>query len=178
MELTYHSKQQVAPNVWEFSLTSARDYQFIPGQYAHFWLPDRTLGYRTFTITSHPTEQTVRFMTRFDQPLSPYKAALLALPTGAQLTVGEAMGDAVLPRLSSTPLVFVAQGLALASYLSILAECESSALSHLDVRERSFHTTLLWVRRSEDDPLEKLIPRGVRNLTRVDLHYPGLRPLA
>jgi ferredoxin-NADP reductase len=74
------------------------------------------------------------------------------------------MGDAVLPRLATTPLVFVAQGIALASYISILTECARSNLAH--------SVTLFWARRDEDNSLEKLIPGKVPNLTRQDILYP------
>jgi ferredoxin-NADP reductase len=80
------------------------------------------------------------------------------------MLIDEPHGDAVLPRLATTPLVFVAQGIALASYISMLLERERSELS------RSI--TLLWARRSEDDRLENLIPGEISDFVRVDIHYP------
>ncbi len=169
MVITFESRVQLANDVWEYVFAPHTPVEYVPGQYARFTFPfhiedPRGKQHRTFTLASHPSEREVRFITRLENPLSIYKQHLAELQPGGTMLIDEPHGDAVLPRLLTTPLVFVAQGIALASYLSMLAECVRSNLTH--------SVTLLWARRSEDNSLEKLIPGEVPQLTQIDFHYP------
>jgi ferredoxin-NADP reductase len=169
MEVSFLGKREVAPNVWEFRFQPETAVEYVAGQYARFTFPfgvsdPHRKQHRTFTLTSHPSESELRFITRLEEPYSVYKQHLHRLEPGDTMLIDEPHGDAVLPRLATTPLVFVAQGIALASYISMLLERERSELS------RSI--TLLWARRSEDDRLENLIPGEISDFVRVDIHYP------
>lgn len=170
MVLVFHEMDEIADDVWEFRFVPKSRVEYVPGQYARFTFPyvipdPRGKQHRTFTLISHPCEQQIRFITRHDETLSNYKQHLFALQPGDIVHIDEPHGDAVLPRLGTTPLVFVAQGIAIASYISMLQECVLSDLGH--------SITLAWTRRSEDNTLEKLIPGEIRLLTRVDVAYPA-----
>jgi ferredoxin-NADP reductase len=167
-EVTFQSKKEVALDVWEYSFSSDAEVEFVPGQYAKFFFPfevadPRGKQHRTFSLTSLPTEPYIRFITRLDAPLSTYKQHLAALRPGDTMRMREPMGDCVLPRLESIPLVFVAQGIALASYLAMFHACAGQKLRH--------PLTLLWARRSEDNRLENLIPSEI-TLGQVNFIYP------
>ncbi|QQS18486.1 FAD-dependent oxidoreductase [Candidatus Saccharibacteria bacterium] len=169
MNVRFISKQVIAPDVCEFCFRPNTEVEYTPGQYARFTFPfhiddPRGKQHRTFSLISHPSDPDIRFITRLNPPLSIYKTHLFALKSGDTMRIDEPHGDAVLPRLATTPIIFVAQGIALASYLSMLDECARSDLAH--------PISLLWVRRGEDDRLENLIPGEVPHLTRIDLHYP------
>jgi ferredoxin-NADP reductase len=168
--LTFTAKAERAPGVWEFCFMPEKPVEYVPGQYARFTFPfhipdPRGKQHRTFTLISHPSEPDIRMLTRLEAPLSAYKQPLSALQPGDSMHIDEPHGDAVLPRLASIPLVFVAQGIGIASYISMLRERESSDLSR--------PITLLWARRSEDDRLENLIPGEIPGITRVDVRYPA-----
>lgn len=166
-EVLFESKQQVAPDVWEFCLRLPHSFEYLPGQYIHALLPsnqDSRGEYRTMSLTSHPSESQLRFITRIENQRSDYKSHLLNLKSGDVLWISQAMGDAILPRQVTTPLIFAAQGIAIASYIAILNECERSDLSH--------SITLFWTRRSEDNSLEMLIPGKNKHVTRYDYIYP------
>lgn len=170
MEVSFLGKREVTPNVWEFRFQPETAVEYVPGQYARFTFPFHITDphgkqHRTFTLTSHPSEPELRFITRLEEPYSVYKQHLHRLKPSDTMLIDEPHGDAVLPRLATTPLVFVAQGIALASYISMLLERERSELS------RSI--TLLWARRSEDDRLENLIPGEIPDFERVEIHYPA-----
>lgn len=165
MQISFVSKREITHTVWEFRFLPDTVVQYTPGQYAHFRLP--ALAHerdRAFSLTSHPSEPEIRFITRFATPLSAYKAALASLHHGDTLHIDEPMGDCILPRLANIPVVFIAQGIAIASYLSMLTECARSNLEH--------RITLLWARRSEDDPLKNLIPGEIPHFKQIDIHYP------
>jgi ferredoxin-NADP reductase len=164
-EIVFLSKAELASGVWRLDFEPSRPIDYVPGQYSHLALSSMPHERaRAFSWVSHPSQTTLSFITRFDSPASDYKQALFALEPGDSCYIDEPMGDAVLPRLATTPLVFVAQGIALASYISILTECARSNLAH--------SVTLFWARRDEDNSLEKLIPGKVPNLTRQDILYP------
>lgn len=165
MQVTYIDRVERAPDVWEFFWSSAPGLEYVPGQYAHFRLSTQPLERaRAFSLTSHPQDPDVRFITRLPQPASTYKTSLFALQPGDTAELDEPMGDCILPRNPTVPLVFVAQGIALASYLAMLAECRSRSLAH--------EITLLWARRSEVNRLENLIPGEITLLNRIDVQYP------
>lgn len=96
-------------------------YYFTPGQYAEMGVTTASGPMaRTMTLTTLPSDKLVGFTTRFDRRHSPYKQALLELTPNAPLTITDAMGDLVLPLSDSIPLVFVAGGVAIASYVSMV----------------------------------------------------------
>jgi ferredoxin-NADP reductase len=96
-------------------------YYFTPGQYADIGVttPSGPVA-RTMTLTTLPSDKLLGFTTRFDRHQSPYKQALLNLKSGDAMSLTDAMGDLVLPLEDTIPLVFVAGGVAIASYISML----------------------------------------------------------
>jgi ferredoxin-NADP reductase len=73
------------------------------------------------TITTEPSDPLIGITTRFsDLPRSSYKQALLTLEPNAAVGLSDAMGDLVLPLDSTMPLVFVAGGVGIASYVSMV----------------------------------------------------------
>ena len=169
MKVVCMGRREVAPGAWEYTFRPEAPLEYVPGQYARFTflshLDDpRDKQYRTFSLTSHPSEGVIRFIVRLDQPLSVFKGPLSELQPGDQMHMSEPLGDTILPRLSTTPLVFVAQGIAIASYISMLNECARSNLSH--------PVSLVWTRRRTDSALSELIPEGAQIVSRVDKVYP------
>lgn len=66
------------------------------------------------------------FIVKILDPHSLYKSALSELASGAMVTVGESMGDLVLPKDPRQPLIFVAGGIGIASYASVLKQLTAS----------------------------------------------------
>jgi ferredoxin-NADP reductase len=201
--LEFASRREVATDVWEFCFVATQPLDFTPGQYAHLQLPQASSEQpRAFSLTSLPDETEVRFITRYSKPPSLYKQALFALQPSDPALLREPMGDCVLPRAADTPVVFVAQGIAIASYIAILTNLCARLCARLDLAHRSQKevtsqvcarsnlaqtnlaqiaqadlaqgrkSTLIWIRRSEDDTLENLIPGEVPCLKRIDIQYP------
>lgn len=169
MRVHFQSRRELVPAVYEYVFKPDSSVEYVPGQYARFTFPfhvndPHEKQHRTFTLISHPSDESIRFITRLEEPLSSYKHHLSNLLPGDVMYIDEPHGDAILPRLASTPLIFVAQGIALASYVSMLRECCLHGLTH--------PITLFWARRNGDDPLENLILGEVPNLARFDFHYP------
>ena len=130
MQVFFESRQELAPTVWEYSFRPERRVDFVPGQYVSLSLPSATNdprgSSRTFTMVSLPDEPSVRFVVKHPEDESLYKQQLAVLKPGGSATITDAMGDLVLPKLTSIPLVFVAGGIGFASYVSILRLLEKT----------------------------------------------------
>ncbi len=126
MQVRFEERQELAPGIWEYSFTPERQVDFIPGQYVDFRMPEPLTDprgrSRTFTLTSLPDDPTISFVVKSVPPLSPYKQALETLTPGQELTIGDAMGDLVLPKLTSTPLIYVAGGIGISSFASMFKQ--------------------------------------------------------
>jgi ferredoxin-NADP reductase len=126
MKVWFEKREELAPNIWEYYFRPERPVDFIPGQYADFHilkpLNDPRGQSRTFSLTSLPADPTLSFVAKFTPPLSPYKQCLQALNPSEELRIDDAMGDLVLPKSPSTPLVFIAGGIGIASFASMLKQ--------------------------------------------------------
>jgi len=114
-------------DIWTYYFTSPSGFSYLAGQYIETVLPhagmDNRGDRRTFTLSSSPTEDLLAITLDFPKNCSSYKRALRALLPGDVLTIGEPMGDLVLPIDQSRPLIFIAGGLGIASYRGMLKEC-------------------------------------------------------
>jgi ferredoxin-NADP reductase len=100
------------------------EVDFSPGQYFFVTLPD--VGYqddkglrRHITVVTSPNEKgLLGFATRMRD--SAFKRSLGDLPVGAEVEVESPKGDFVLPENASRPLVFVAGGIGITVFRSML----------------------------------------------------------
>jgi ferredoxin-NADP reductase len=124
MHVRFTKREELAPYIWRYSFTTDSAYDYVAGQYTNFHfkhpLHDPRGQSRVFTLTSVPGELEISFVAKFLLPMTPYKQALQALQPGDELTIDDAMGDLVLPKLASVPMVFIAGGIGMASYVSML----------------------------------------------------------
>jgi len=126
MKVFFERREELAPTIWQYHFRPERPVDFIPGQYAdlHMLTPlgDPRGQSRVFSLTSLPEEDLVSFVIKMVSPTSPYKLGLQALRTGDELRLDDAMGDLVLPKSPDIPLVFVAGGIGIASFASMLRQ--------------------------------------------------------
>ena len=124
MDVFFERRGEIAPGIWQYWFRPERPVDFVPGQYVDLFLPgatgDQRGRSRTFTLTSLPDEPSISFITKHFELQTPYKHDLQGLRAGATARIGEAMGDLVLPKSPDTALVFVAGGIGMASYASML----------------------------------------------------------
>jgi ferredoxin-NADP reductase len=124
LRLRFKSKQQLAPQIYEFSFSSDRAIDFQPGQYLQWTLPhshvDTRGNRRTFSIASPPGEAELHVAIKVFQSGSSFKNALLALKPGDSIITGLLAGNFVLPNDIAQPLVFVAGGIGITPFLSMI----------------------------------------------------------
>lgn len=117
-------KRQLAPEIFEFIFTPNRRFVFMPGQYLEWTLPHRHVdnrgGRRYFTIASSPTEPDVRLAVRIGPQHSSYKQALRSLKAGDTMVAGQLMGEFTLPKRRKQKLVFIAGGIGITPFRSMV----------------------------------------------------------
>jgi ferredoxin-NADP reductase len=122
--LELRKKTKLAPNVVDFAFKSSAKLAFLPGQYMEFTLahphPDGRGNRRYFTLASSPTEDVVRLGVRFYPQGSSFKRALQSLGARATIAGGQVAGDFTLPPDPRRKLVFIAGGIGITPYRSML----------------------------------------------------------
>ena len=108
----------VAASTVEFRFTRPAGFAFRAGQAIDLVLPGVPDGRHAFSIVSAPFADEIAVATRM-RP-SPYKAALAALKPGAKVLVEGPFGSLTLHRAPSRDAVFVAGGIGVTPFMSIL----------------------------------------------------------
>lgn len=125
MNVTFVRSEDTAHNIKTLWFKPERPVRYIAGQFTEIYLPhdnaDNRGIKRWFTLSSSPTDELVSITTDFT-PLrgSSFKQRLLELSPGTQLKLADPMGDFVLPKDQSIPLVFVAAGMGITPVRSII----------------------------------------------------------
>ena len=122
--LTLKEKIKVANDTFDFVFTKNRSFNFKPGQYMEWTFkhrdPDSRGNRRFFTIASAPTENEVILGVKFYPEPSSYKNHLSALPVGGQIIASGQAGEFVLPDNKGQPLVFIAGGIGVTPFRSMI----------------------------------------------------------
>ena len=120
LPLQFVSREELAPDIFSFTFTSPTPLAWIAGQsirleLSGFYGPEE----RRFTIASPPSEQQIVITTRISR--STFKQALLALQPGNEVKGYDIRGDFVWQE-GMQPKIFLASGIAVTPFHSILAE--------------------------------------------------------
>jgi ferredoxin-NADP reductase/Na+-translocating ferredoxin:NAD+ oxidoreductase RnfD subunit len=122
--LRLKEKVQLAPDIYDFIFVPARKFAFAPGQYMEWTLghnePDNRGNRRYFTLASSPTEDTLRLGVKFYQQSSSFKSALLAMEAHSEIVAAQVAGDFVLPDDPRQRCVFIAGGIGITPFRSMI----------------------------------------------------------
>lgn len=122
--LTFQKKIPVAEGIFDFVFKPDRPLRFYPGQYVEVMVPhphhDGRGLRRYFTIASVPGETTIRFGVKFYPQPSTFKQALLNLRPGDVLTASQLGGDFLLPAHAQQPVTFIAGGIGVTPFRSMV----------------------------------------------------------
>ena len=122
--LTLRHVEKAAMGAWDFVFQPDRPLAFTAGQYLEWTLPvDRPDGRgnrRFFTIASSPTEDEVRLGVKFSENGSSFKRALADLRPGARIVASQLAGSFTLPRSRRRKLCFIAGGIGITPFRSML----------------------------------------------------------
>ena len=113
----------LAPNIGEFVFAIDKPIRYKPGQYMEWTLPhdaDSRGERRYLTLASSPTEAEVRLGIKFYPKGSSYKRAMSAMDDKTAFAAGQLSGDFVLPDDPSQKLAFIAGGIGVTPFRSML----------------------------------------------------------
>lgn len=122
--LKLQEKRKIAFDIWDFVFTAQKELLLTPGQYMEWTLfqknPDSRGSRRYFTLASSPTENEIRLGIKFPIEVSSFKKSLFSLPIGGEIMAGQLAGEFTLPSDQSKKMVFIAGGVGITPFRSML----------------------------------------------------------
>ena len=116
--------RQISSDSYDFVFTPDKPLSFRPGQYMEW-----TLGHdksdsrglrRYFTLASSPTEKELRMGVKFYPDGSSFKKSLISMQAGDKIVATGLAGDFVLPKDKNEKLVFLAGGIGITPFRSMI----------------------------------------------------------
>lgn len=132
MHATLHERNTIAQGTMEVTFSLYEDAHFTPGQYVFVTLPNPQYsddrGNRLhFSIVSSPNQKrAITIATRIGE--SAFKRSLREMPIGADVEVWSIAGVFTLPQTADRPLVFLAGGIGITPFMSMLRFVEEEKL--------------------------------------------------
>ncbi|WP_292431045.1 RnfABCDGE type electron transport complex subunit D [Mesorhizobium sp.] len=122
--LTLERIERSAIDSYDFIFRSPRGLAFEAGQYLEWTLglnrSDNRGNRRYFTIASAPTEATVRVGVKFYPQSSAFKRELMTMKPGSRIHAAQLAGNFTLPAKRETKIVFLAGGIGITPFRSML----------------------------------------------------------
>jgi ferredoxin-NADP reductase len=147
------NRVEVAEGTIAFHFEKPTGFDFKPGQSADLTLPnppetDAEGNVRTFSIASAPFEDQLMFATRMRD--TAFKRSLKKMPLGTVVKMDSAMGSFTLHKNSAKPAVFLAGGIGVTPFSSIVRQAD---------HDRAPHKLYLFYsnRRPEDAPFVEVL---------------------
>src|SRR5438876_1553727 len=134
---TYQStligRTEVAEGTMAFQFEKPKDFVFKAGQYIDLSLsgfqPGQSNGLtHTFSIASSPYDKELLVTTRMRNTV--FKQALSTLPIGTEVRIEGPMGSFSLHNNTAKPAVFLAGGIGIAPFLSMVSHATAEKLRH------------------------------------------------
>lgn len=136
---------QTARDTFDYVFTSDRTLSFKPGQYMEWTLLhdqiDSRGNRRYFTLASSPTENEVHLGVRQYSKSSSFKTSLQEMEMGSKIVASQLAGDFVLPNDPKEKLAFIAGGIGITPFRSMVQHM-------LDTKEKRT-VTLFYSNRSQ-----------------------------
>jgi ferredoxin-NADP reductase/Na+-translocating ferredoxin:NAD+ oxidoreductase RnfD subunit len=115
-------KIEIGTNLHEYVFETMHSINFVPGQYMEMTLPhrgtDRRGNRRTFSMSSAPQSNEIRFATKSFEKSSSFKTDLAKLKLNDVVTIGQLNGTFILPA-TTEKLVWVAGGIGITPFISM-----------------------------------------------------------
>jgi ferredoxin-NADP reductase len=117
-------RNEIAAQTYDFVFTPDKMIKFQPGQYIEATLahakPDNRGIRRFFTIASSPSEKDIRLGIKFYDNPSTFKETLLTAPDDTTVVAAQLAGDFYLPKNKKKKLVFIAGGIGITPFRSMI----------------------------------------------------------
>lgn len=121
---TLSKKIRLTHDSVDFIFNPNQKLAYQPGQYMEWTLPhtktDSRGNRRYFTLASSPTEENVRIGVKFEEQGSTYKEAMLKMSSDSWVVADQIAGDFTLPKNSNQKIAFIAGGIGITPYRSMI----------------------------------------------------------
>ncbi len=122
--LKLNRKIKMSSDIVDFVFKPSQKLAFVPGQYMEFTLahshPDSRGNRRYFTLASSPTENDLHLGVRFYDQSSSFKKAMYRMDNRTKIVGAQIAGDFTLPSDPNQKLVFIAGGIGITPFRSML----------------------------------------------------------
>lgn len=122
--LKLKERARIANDVFEFVFAPSQKIAYAPGQYMEWTLghedPDSRGNRRYFTLASSPTEHDLRLGVKFYKNSSSYKKAMGVMDGKVEIVAAQLAGDFVLPADPTQKIVFIAGGIGVTPFRSMI----------------------------------------------------------
>lgn len=122
--LKLKDKVQLGQNTYGFIFEGKGQLNYLPGQYMEWTLKHRDVdnrgNRRYFTLAASPTEEDLQIGTKIIDQSSSFKKALLSLKKGDEVAASGVEGDFILPGEIDKKLVFIAGGIGITPFRSMV----------------------------------------------------------
>ena len=122
--LTLKEAEQISADTYDFIFTPDKSFSFRPGQYMEWTLshdrPDSRGIRRYFTLASSPTERELHLGVKFFENGSSFKEKMMKMKIGDKVVATGLAGSFVLPKDKNKKLVFIAGGIGVTPFRSMI----------------------------------------------------------
>jgi ferredoxin-NADP reductase len=160
--LTLNTRTEIAKDTYEFTFKVDPPLKYTPGQYLEWTLPhaqpdDRGIR-RYFTISSSPTEPELKIGVKFNPAKSSsFKSHLLNMSSTEYMYAGQLGGDFTLNGHENEKLVFMAGGIGITPFRSMLQQL-------LDTNRKQDIVLFYSNRTSQDIAYTELLKRAEQQI--------------
>jgi len=155
--LTLEKQWQESETASTFCFSTDRPIRYKAGQYAHMRLPSILLSgksTREFSFASAPDDSNIRFTVSTDSH-SAFKEKLLSLKKGDTVRLSHIKGDMVIPDIAQGTYIFIAGGVGMAPFQSLLRDIEIRNLPVTPILVQIDHGPYLYEEEFRDKPFEQ-----------------------
>lgn len=157
--LSLKKKVKLTDDIYDFVFRSSKKLNFKAGQYLEWTLSQRKTdsrgNRRYFTISSSPTENEIRIGVKFNKNGSTFKNEMLSMKIGHEIVASQLAGDFTIPKQTDKKLVFIAGGIGITPYRSIIKNI-------IDTNQKS-NIVLIYCEKNIDEMVYKDVFDKARN---------------
>lgn len=159
--LQLQKKREVAQDTYDFIFSRPVNCLFSPGQYMEWTLAHKNVdsrgNRRYFTIASSPTEGELAIGVKIGPKRSSYKNALFNMNNEKIIIASQLAGDFILPKNLKEKLVFIAGGIGITPFRSMIKYL-------LDKKERRDIVLFYAAKNPKDFAYMEIFNKGIKDL--------------
>ncbi len=159
--LRLKEKIKIGGGQYDFIFDSDKKIDFKPGQYMEWTLahnhPDNRGIRRYFTLASSPTENEIRAGIKFYEKSSSFKKTMAKMEKGDIIVASQLSGDFVMPNDPAEKLVFMAGGIGITPFRSMIKYL-------LDRNEKRPVVVFYSNKNSDDIAYREILEKAKKNL--------------